>query len=87
MAQIKIYTKTTCPACHLAKKILTEKGAQFTEFTMDDKPEEYQSLKAKTGLQTVPQIFINEEFVGGCSELMKLDEENKLDTMLAIHPS
>lgn len=87
MAQIKIYTKTTCPACDLAKKILTEKGSTYTEFTMDDKPEEYKELKAKTGLQTVPQIFINGEFIGGCSDLMNLDKENKLDTLLSIQPS
>jgi len=87
LAQIKIYTKTTCPACDLAKKILTEKGSTYTEFTMDDKPEEYKELKAKTGLQTVPQIFINGEFIGGCSDLMNLDKENKLDTLLSIQPS
>ena len=84
MAEIKIYTKSTCPACDMAKKILSEKGAVFTEFLMDDKPEELNQLKARTGLQTVPQIFINGEMIGGCSDLMKLDEDKKLDSMLAI---
>ena len=87
MAQIKIYTKSSCPACDLAKKILKEKGAEFTELCMDDKLEELNELKAQTGLQTVPQIFINGEMIGGCSDLMKLDEEKKLDPMLQIHPS
>ena len=84
MAQVKIYTKTTCPACDLAKKILTEKGATYTEITMDNKPKEYEELKARTGMQTVPQIFINGELIGGCSDLMTLDKENKLDTILSI---
>jgi len=84
MAEIKIYTKSTCPACDMAKKILSEKRAVFTEFCMDDKPEELDQLKARTGLQTVPQIFINGEMIGGCSDLMKLDEDKKLDPMLQI---
>ena len=84
MAEIKIYTKSTCPACDMAKKILSEKGATFTELCMDDKTEELNQLKARTGLQTVPQIFINGEMIGGCSDLMKLDEDKKLDPMLQI---
>lgn len=87
MAEIKIYTKSTCPACDLAKKILKEKGAVFTEFLMDNKLDELNELKARTGMQTVPQIFINGELIGGCSDLMKLDEEKKLDPILKIHPS
>ncbi len=84
MAKIEIYTKTTCPACDLAKKILKEKGASFQEFCMDDKLEELNELKARTGLQTVPQIFINDEMIGGCSDLMKLDQEKKLDPILQV---
>ncbi len=84
MAKIKIYTKSACPACVMAKKILSEKGASYEEFCMDDKLEELAELKAKTGLQTVPQIFINGELIGGCSDLMKLDEEKKLDAMLQV---
>ncbi len=86
MAEIKIYTKSTCPACDMAKQILKSKGAVFTELCMDEKPEELQRLKAQTGLQTVPQIFINGEMIGGCSDLMKLDEDKKLDPMLQIQP-
>lgn len=84
MANIKIYTKSTCPACVMAKKILSEKGAKYEEFIMDSKLEELQALKEKTGLQTVPQIFINGEFIGGCSDLVKLDEEKKLDPILQV---
>ena len=84
MAEIKIYTKGACPACDLAKKILNDKGASFEEFKMDEKLDELNELKAKTGHQTVPQIFINGEFIGGCSDLMKLNEDKKLDPMLAV---
>ena len=82
MAKIKIYSKTTCPACVMAKDLLTKKGASFEEVMLDDKQEELQELIAKTGMRTVPQIFINDELIGGCSDLMDLDRQNKLDPIL-----
>ena len=82
MAKIKIYSKTTCPACVMAKDLLTKKGASFEEVILDDKQEELQELIAKTGMRTVPQIFINDELIGGCSDLMDLDRQNKLDPIL-----
>ena len=82
MAKIKIYSKTTCPACVMAKELLTKKGASFEEIIMDNKQEELQELIAKTGMKTVPQIFINDELIGGCSDLLDLDRQNKLDPIL-----
>ena len=82
MAKIKIYSKTTCPACVMAKDLLTKKGASFEEVILDNKQEELQELIAKTGMKTVPQIFINDELIGGCSDLMDLDRQNKLDPIL-----
>ena len=84
MAKIKIYSKTTCPACVMAKELLTKKGASFEEVILDDKQEELQELIARTGMRTVPQIFINDELIGGCSDLMDLDRQNKLDPILQV---
>ena len=63
MAKVKIYTKSSCPACVMAKEVFNKKQIQFEEFCMDGKVEELNELKAKTGLQTVPQIFINGELI------------------------
>ena len=82
MAVVKIYTKTTCPACTLAKEILTKKGVPFTEIILDDKPEELAQLIEQTKMRTVPQIFINNQLIGGCSDMMELDQNNKLDILL-----
>lgn len=82
MAVVKVYTKTTCPACDLAKQILTQKGAPFEEFIMDDKPEELKALIQKTNMRTVPQIFINGHLIGGCSDMIDLDKKNQLDILL-----
>ena len=82
MAIVKIYTKTTCPACTLAKEVLTKKGVQFTETILDDKPDELAQLIEQTKMRTVPQIFINNQLIGGCSDMMELDQNNKLDILL-----
>jgi glutaredoxin 3 len=82
MIKIKIYSKTTCPACVMAKDILDKKGVTYEEVILDNKPEETQELISRTGMKTVPQIFINEELIGGCSDLMDLDKQKKLDPLL-----
>jgi len=82
MAKVKIYTKTTCPACDLAKHVLTQKGVSYEEHILDDKPEELKQLIQKTQSKTVPQIFINNQFVGGCSDMLELDDKNQLDVLL-----
>lgn len=82
MAKVVIYTKSNCPYCVRAKDLFTRKGVAFEEVFMDDKPEEYLALKQRTGMMTVPQIFIDEQLVGGYTELAALDREQKLDPML-----
>jgi len=82
MQKVIIYSKTTCPACIKAKDIMEEKGVQYKEIILDNKPDELKDLIDKTNMRTVPQIFINDEFIGGCSDLMQLDRDKKLDPML-----
>ena len=84
MTKIKIYSKTSCPACVTAKDILDKKGVKYEEIILDNKPTETQELMDKTGMRTVPQIFINGELIGGCSDLMDLDKQKKLDPLLQV---
>ncbi len=82
MAKVVIYTKSHCPYCVRAKDLFTRKGVAFEEIHLDDKPEEFVNLKNRTGLMTVPQIFVNDKLVGGYSDVAQLDSEKKLDAML-----
>jgi glutaredoxin 3 len=82
MAKVLIYTKSFCPYCDRAKDLLTRKGVKFEEVYLDDRPEEYATLKQRTGMMTVPQIFINDQLVGGYTDLAALDRDQKLDEML-----
>ncbi len=82
MAKVVIYTKSRCPYCVAAKNLFAQKGVVFEETFMDDKPEEYAKLKERTGMMTVPQIFINDELIGGYTDLAELDRAGKLDPLL-----
>jgi glutaredoxin 3 len=76
--KIEIYTWGYCPYCIRAKNLLDEKGMAFTEISLDGKDEELTKLRERTGQRTVPQIFIDDEFIGGFSELSALNEAGKL---------
>jgi glutaredoxin 3 len=83
MPAITIYTKSWCPYCSAAKKLLSEKGVEFTEIDIEKKPEARAEMiqKAK-GRSTVPQIFIGERHVGGCDDLYALDGQGRLEALL-----
>lgn len=83
MAKVVIYTKSNCPYCVRAKSLFDRKGVKYEEHFMDGTPEVYEALKKRTGLMTVPQIFINDQLVGGFTDLAALENENKLDGMLS----
>lgn len=84
MKSIEIYSSPLCGFCHAAKRLLTQKGAAFTEIDIwanpDRKPE---MIQRANGGRTVPQIFIGGTHVGGCDELYALERAGKLDQLLA----
>ena len=82
MAQVIVYSKSFCPFCDRAKKLLKNKGTAFEEINLDDKPDEMDALKKRTGQMTVPMIFINNKLIGGFSELSALEAKNELDALL-----
>ena len=85
MAFVKIYTTPSCPYCVRAKMLLNNKGVSFEEVSMYDvSSEERQQLAQKTNnYRTVPQIFINDRFIGGYDQLASLERQCELDAMLA----
>lgn len=85
MSQVIIYTSAWCPYCIRAKQLLTSKGINFQEITVDSKPELRAEMEEKAGSDTVPQIWINEQHIGGCDDLFALEQARKLDPLLAAN--
>ena len=84
MKQVRIYTTPICPYCVRAKSLLKKKGAEFEEVDVFMDAGAREEMEAKTGgARTVPQIFIGDTHVGGCDDLYELDEDGKLDPLLA----
>lgn len=83
MTNVEIYTWSRCPFCIRAKGLLTEKGVKFTEYCIDgDNEARAKMTKRANGSHTLPQIFINEQHIGGCSDLYDLEASNELDPLL-----
>lgn len=84
MAKILMYCTAVCPYCDRAEQLLKRKGIEEIEkIRVDLHPEQRVTMMEKTGRRTVPQIYINDEHVGGYDDMAALDREGKLDAMLA----
>ena len=84
MKPVVIYTTNYCPYCVRAKTLLKQKGVQFEEIDVTHHEDLREEMIHKAGgRKTVPQIFIGETHVGGCDDLYALENEGKLDGLLA----
>jgi glutaredoxin 3 len=83
MLEIQIYTTRICPYCIMAKRLLDKKGVPYTEINVDSEPGLREEMMLRTKRRTVPQIYIGDYHVGGFDELHALDQQKKLDDLLA----
>ena len=82
MATISVYSSANCPYCVQAKKLLESKGAAYTEIRVDLDSQQREHMMQRSGRRTVPQIFINDQHIGGCDDLMALNAKGELDKLL-----
>ena len=86
MNPVKMYTTQVCPYCVRAKTLLRQRGVtQIEEVRVDLDPEARMAMMNLTGRRTVPQIFIGNTHVGGCDDLMALDQAGGLMLLLEGH--
>ena len=84
MTTVRMYTSPSCPYCHRAKALLQQRGvAAIDELRVDLDPGLREKMMALTGRRTVPQIFIGQTHVGGCDDLVALDQRGGLLPLLA----
>ena len=84
MQAVKMYATGTCPYCIRAKQVLRSKGvSEIEEIRVDLDPDARLKMMEITGRRTVPQIFIGDTHVGGCDDLVALDERGGLLPLLA----
>jgi glutaredoxin 3 len=83
MAKIEVYSSAHCPYCVMAKQLLERKGVVYKEIRVDKDASKRQEMMKKSRQRTVPQIFINDEAVGGYTDLLALERSQRLDSLLA----
>jgi glutaredoxin 3 len=84
MRPVKMYTTQYCPYCIRAKSLLKQRGVEaIDEIRVDEHPAERSAMVRLTGRRTVPQIFIGDVHVGGCDDLIALDQRGALMPLLA----
>ena len=80
--QVEMYASDWCGYCRRARALLEGKGVAFTEIDVDLVPGARAEMVARGGGDTVPQVFIGGQAVGGCDELQALDAAGRLDPLL-----
>ena len=82
--KVDIYTSPLCGFCTVAKNLLIKKGVDFDEYDVVKEPSlKPVMIERANGSKTVPQIFINQQHIGGWEELCGLDQNGKLDEILS----
>jgi len=67
-----------------ARRLLKNKGVEFTEIAVGGKNELWAEMEQRSGRNTVPQIFINDESVGGFDDIAALNRQGELDQKLGL---
>lgn len=84
MQTVKMYSTAVCPYCIRAKQLLRDRGVeQIEEIRVDLDHAQRGHMMEITGRRTVPQIFIGETHIGGCDDLVALDQRGGLAPLLA----
>lgn len=82
MAKVILYSKDNCPYCRLAKDLLSQKNVKFEEIRVDLDAQQLETMVRLSNRRTVPQIFINDQPIGGYDDLAALAKSGKLDDLL-----
>ena len=83
--KIEIYTTTHCPYCVKAKALFQKKGVEYIEINVDDDTERQKMIQLTGGARSVPQIFVDGEFLpGGCDGLFERERKSELNQILGL---
>jgi len=82
MTKVVIYTTEPCPYCRMAKELLSSRHVSYEEIRVDLDSNKKEEMMRLSNRRTVPQIFINDQSIGGYDDLAGLAKSGKLDDLL-----
>lgn len=80
--KVIIYTKANCPYCDWAKQLLNHKNFSYQEFRVDLDPSKREEMERLSGRRSCPQIFINDQAIGGFDDLSALVKSGELNQLI-----
>ena len=83
-AKVEIYGTSNCKKCVNVREVLDRKNVEYIDYLIDLMPLEKDEMIRRTGLKYYPQIFINDEHVGGEQDLLALELDGQLDKLLGL---
>lgn len=84
MKNIVLYTKDYCPYCKRAAAILKKKKVEFKEVDVTNDQASFDKVIEKSSCTTVPQLFVDDAFIGGFDDMSSLDSKEELNDILGI---
>ena len=84
MNNVEIYSKDWCPYCSKAKSLLQSKGVEYKEIDVTNNEQQENEMVERSMRRTVPQIFINDESIGGYDDIAQLNATGELDLKLGL---
>ena len=82
-ADVTLYTTKFCPYCIRARNFLQDKGIAYQDIAVDHDPQLRREMMQRSGRNTVPQIWIGEQHIGGCDDMLLLERQGRLNELLA----
>jgi glutaredoxin 3 len=82
MKKITVYAMLNCPYCVKAKALLNQRGISFETIMIDDwSDSEWDDWVKKSGMKTVPQIYVDGNLIGGYTQLAEVDAQDRLASL------
>jgi len=82
MGKVVVYSMKTCPYCISAKQLLNNRNVPFEEIIVEEDDDAmWEAMEKRSGMKTVPQIFLNDQLIGGLPELQRQDGVDQLDSL------
>ncbi|MBE0493834.1 MAG: glutaredoxin 3 [Thiomicrospira sp.] len=82
MSEIIVYANQSCPFCIRARKLLDVKGLEYELIDVTSSPGRWVQMEERSGRNTIPQVFVKGQHVGGYDDLYAADQSGRLDEML-----
>jgi glutaredoxin 3 len=79
---VTLYVSDWCPYCQRAKGLLTQKNIAFSEINVEEDVKFRDEMIARSNRRTVPQIFLGDKHLGGCEDLIALNDSGELDRLI-----